>query len=170
MCLYVPPTHKGFMMSEEKSTIDELQEILEQDDQLSDAYMDQEAFHKELDFAFNLIEREQSKRLYMKMIATTLVILSLFLPSDKQHFLIFTFLFVSLLGLECSIKAKICEYKWLYDWICVQRLTGDNSLRYNLDSNRFSSYGFDYVDLLDFESIPFYLLLWTNIAIFHFIG
>ncbi len=170
MCLYVPPTHKGFMMSEEKSTLTDLEDLLAQDDKVSDAYLDQETFHKELDFAFHLIDQEQQKRMYLKTIGLALCILSLFLPSSTRHFMIFSFLMGALISLECSIKMKINEYQWLYDWVCVQRLTGDNSLKYNLDNNRFTSYGFDYAQLLDFESIPFFLMLWSNLAIFYFIG
>lgn len=152
----------------------EIDALLNEEQQLSDAYLEQEAFHKELDLAFQLMESEQARRFNLKQSSFVLLIvclggLGMDSMSKTQLFLMYTICQSAILTLDCMGALKANRYRWLYEWTCIQRQSGDNTLRYNLNANRFIGYESALVSLLEFDCVPFYVVLWLSTSLF-FIG
>ena len=145
----------------EKEFLDELKEFIDQGEQ-PDAYMDQESFHKELDFAFSLIERTEQNRMWYKTFAVAMLITSMIVPSTYQIQFCMTFGLLTLLGLECHAKVRLDRLHWLYDTTVVKRMTDDTSGKYNLNLSQVSYFDFSWIPLFDFDTIPFFLLIWAT--------
>lgn len=129
-----------------------------------DAYLDQEAFHKELDMIFTLIETQQSNRMYVKGLSFVFLIVCILSKSPHASY-IFCFATLLLLSLEIECKNKLNRLGWLYDWTIVNRQTGDTSYRYSFDTERFRAYDRDLYSYLDFYSVPFFVLQILNFYI-----
>lgn len=129
-----------------------------------DAYLDQEAFHKELDMIFTLIETQQSNRMYVKGLSFVFLIVCILSKSPHASY-IFCFSTLLLLSLEIECKNKLNRLGWLYDWTIVNRQTGDTSYRYSFDTERFRAYDRDLYSYLDFDSVPFFVLQILNFYI-----
>jgi hypothetical protein len=129
-----------------------------------DAYLDQEAFHKELDMIFTLIETQQSNRMYVKGLSFVFLIVCILSKSPHASY-IFCFATLLLLSLEIECKNKLNRLGWLYDWTIVNRQTGDTSYRYSFDIERFRAYDRDLYSYLDFDSVPFFVLQILNFYI-----
>lgn len=150
---------------------DELARLIasqEEEQQLSDAYLEQESFHRELEMIFHLLDKEAEYRLRMKQVAILLFIaccatLHAHVANASYVLFVYSFGLLAVFGLEVSSLVKIWHYNCQYDLLCVSRQTGDKNTKYLINPKHFPFVEYELVDLLAFDNLPFYLILWLSL-------
>jgi len=138
----------------------------------ADAYLAQESLHKEIDIIQDTMHSLETRRIFVKLSHVLFYAAFLFVsksthtPADALFgFITIT---IALAYLDARLFILIQRYGWLYDWTLINRQLGESTLRYNLSHSRFEGYESEWVHLLDYTCIPFYII--TTISFLFAIG
>lgn len=128
----------------------------------ADAYLAQESLHKEIDLIQDTMHSLETRRIFVKLSHVLFYAAFLFVSksTDTPADAIFGFITITiaLAYLDARLFILIQRYGWLYDWTLINRQLGESTLRYNLSHSRFEGYESEWVHLLDYTCIPFYIV------------